>query len=192
MKITKKEFLAKDSWFNCKTKTIVTADITWLDQVGEVHHGFNMKENMKEAEFEEAMKREDPGDYILEKFAAAETGEVNRLTMLSIDEAYDKVTSSEGWESHTYSEHDFNYEVMLWNGWNCWLDAPLAFNARNTEDALIRASLADNAAGILDEDGPVSEEAQNHPDMWVYLDRSEYDAPNVYLCLCNAKIEKLD
>ena len=192
MKITKKELMGKDTWFNRQTRTILTADITWLSHVGEVHHGLNMKKNMTEEEFREAMGWKDPGDYILENFAAAGTGMPGRLTMLSIDEAYDEVTSSEGWESHTYDEHDFNYEIFLWCGAGYWPNAPMAFNAEDPEDALVKASLADDAACVLDEDDPEAKEAQAFPDLWVYLDRSEYDSSNAYLYIVNAKVEKLD
>ena len=77
-------------------------------------------------------------------------------------------------------------------GWMLQVGADRDGNAEDPEDALVKASLADDAACILDEDDPEAKEAQAFPDMWVYLDRSEYDSSNAYLYIVNAKVEKLD
>ena len=191
MKITKKEFLQKDTWVNKDSRTIITSDITWLEGVGEVHHGFNMKQNMDKAKFEEAMKWKNPGDYILEKYPADGTFLPNRLIRLSIDEAYDKVSQWGRAESFTYEEHSFDYQISLWRGYGYQMNTSLAFEAKDEEEALIKASLADPNADIEEAD---EARAQDEPllDQAVYLDRSEYGASNIYLSIENARVEKLD
>lgn len=191
MKITKKEFLRKDTWVNKDSRTIITSDITWMEGVGEVHHGFNMKQNMSEAEFGEAMGWKNPGDYILEKYPADGTFLPGRLVRLSIDEAYDKVSQWERAESSTYEEHSFDYQISLWRGYGYQMNPSLAFEAKDEEEALIKASLADLNADIEEAD---EARAQDEPllDQAVYLDRSEYGASNIYLSIENARVEKLD
>ena len=75
MKFSKEDLLGIETLVDPSTNTIITSDVTWEDGVGEVHHGFNMKANMPENEFEEAM---DSGDGTLAE---------GRLKRLSADEA---------------------------------------------------------------------------------------------------------
>ena len=65
MKITKEELLKAITLVDQSTNTIITADEVYDDNVGLVTRGFNMKANMPENEFKEAMDSGDPGEYIL-------------------------------------------------------------------------------------------------------------------------------
>lgn len=194
MKITKREFLKKDTWVNKGSRTIITSDIVWVENVGEVHYGFNMKEHMGKTEFGKAMGAEDPGDYILENYPADGTWLSDRLERLSIDEAYEKVTGEEGWKSVSCREdHDFTYEVALqYPDYGYMHSYPKAYGARDGEEALVMASLADGGAETRDAFRHEPMEELAHPDEWTYLDRSEHEARNVYLYTGGAKLERLD
>lgn len=86
MKITKEELLKAITLVDQSTNTIITADEVYDDNVGLVTRGFNMKANMPENEFKEAMDSGDPGDYILAHYSADGTIAEGRLERLSIDE----------------------------------------------------------------------------------------------------------
>lgn len=193
MGITMKTLLSKDTWVSKKTKTIITADITWQDGVGSIHHGFLIEDNMSQKEFNEALTWKNAGDYLLEKYPADGTFFPKALRRMSFDEAFALVQSSDDFVGSTYEDHDFNYEVVLWKGYGYWLNAPLAFEAKDEEEALIFASLADPAARLIDEeDATGAWEAENHPDQWVFLDRSAYGARNVWIFDDQAIIKKAD
>lgn len=191
-KISKKDLLKIETLVVPSTNTIITSDVTWEDGIGEVHHGFNMKANMLEAEFKKALNSGDPGDYILSHYPADGTFTKGRLERLSIDEALALVQDYDCLAVPDES-HNFNYEVTLWRGCGYWLNAPLAFEAKDAEEALVFASLADQAARIIDEEDKAgTNEAEAHPDQWIFLDRSAHGAPNVWLFIDQATIQKID
>ena len=71
------------------------------------------------------------------------------------------------------------------------MNTSLAFEAKDEEEALIKASLADPNADIEEVD-EVRTQDEPSGDQAVYLDRSEYGASNIYLSIENARVEKLD
>ena len=85
------------------TNTIITADEVYDDNVGLVTRGFNMKANMPENEFKEAMDSGDPGEYILAHYPADGTIAEGRLERLSIDEALSLVNAPSS-----------NFSVFFW------------------------------------------------------------------------------
>lgn len=103
------------------------------------------------------------------------------------------VQSFDDFVGSTYEDYHFNYEVVLWRGYGYWLNAPLAFEAKDEEEALIFASLADSSARLIDEEDTEGvAEAEAHPDQWVFLDRSVYGAQNVWIFDDQAIIKKAD
>ena len=192
-KISEKDLLKAETLVIPSTNTIITSDVTWEDGVGEIHHGFNMKTNMPENEFKEAMNSSYPGDYILAHYPADGTFVKGHLERLSIEEALALVQDSDYFVVTPDESHHFNYEVTLWRGYGYWLNTPLAFEAKNEEEALVFASLADCAACIIDEEDTAgTKEAEAHPDQWVFLDRSAYGVKNVWLFVDQAIIRKID
>ena len=193
MKFSREDLLKIETLVDPSTNTIITSDVTWKDGVGEVHHGFNMKANMPENEFKEAVDSGDPGDYILAHYPADGTFVKGRLERLSTDEALALVQNSDCFVVTPDESHHFNYEVTLWRGYGYWLNTPLAFEAKDEEEALVFASLADCAACIIDEEDTAgTKEAEAHPDQWVFLDRSAYGVKNVWLFIDQAVIRKID
>lgn len=193
MEITMKTLLSKDTWVSKKAKVIITADITWQDGVGSIHHGFLIEDNMSQKEFNEALTWKNAGDYLLEKYPADGTFLPKALRRMSFDEALALVQSSDDFVGSTYEDHHFNYEVVLWRGYGYWLNAPLAFEAKDEEEALVFASLADPSARLIDEEDTEGvAEAEAHPDQWVFLDRSAYGAQNVWIFDDRAIIKKAD
>lgn len=103
MKFSREDLLKIETLVDPSTNTIITSDVTWKDGVGEVHHGFNMKANMPENEFKEAVDSGDPGDYILAHYPADGTIAEGRLERLSIDETLSLVNDPAS-----------NFSVLFW------------------------------------------------------------------------------
>lgn len=194
--LSKHDFLKKETWVNLTQRTVVTADITCADAaVGCVHHGFNKKilteEELKKATFS---RTEDPGDYVLENFPASGTILPDRLEYLSIDDAYsyikESIENGDKISSWSYEDYDFGYQVALCRGYGPLLGESLAYETNDLEDALVFASIADGAAGVVEGDFPKAEKLENAED-WLYLDRSSYGYSNVHLNISDARIERI-
>lgn len=189
--LSKHDFLKKETWVNLTQRTVITADITYEGAIGEVHHGFN-KKILTTEQLGEAVSSEfrDPGDYILSEFPAAGTSFSKRLDFISIEEAYlwiresldrgDKVVV---WSSEN---HDFGYQVSVCQ----YADFTVGYEAKTFNEALIFASINDWEANTIEASSPKAKGLENSSD-WVYLDRSKYDLPNVYLDTSHIMIKRI-
>lgn len=94
MKFTRKNLLEARTLMDPCTKTIITLDVTYKVNTGEIHYGFNMRSHMLRNEFNEAMASENPGNYILEHYSKDSKLANERLDYLSVDEALCLVNDS--------------------------------------------------------------------------------------------------
>ena len=83
-----------------------------------------------------------------------------------------------------------NYHVQLWPGYGYLLNPSVAVEARDEEEALVLASIKDPNAHYEECDGLKEEEYDelDKDERFIYLDRSEYGYPNIFLCIENARI----
>lgn len=84
------------------------------------------------------------------------------------------------------------YEVRLWSGKGYLLNPPVKVVARDEEEALVLASIADHYCFYKEaNDIPTGEvEEFDSADNYVYLDRSEFGHSNIYLLIENARISQ--
>lgn len=190
--LSKHDFLEKETWVNLTQKTVITADITYEEPIGDVHHGFN-KKVLTAGQLGEAISSatRDPGDYILEEFPATMTCLSNRLESISIDDAYlwvkESLERGDKIVTWSYEDHNFGSQVALHD----WIDPEN--NAYETNDlhlALLYASIADWSAKIIEADSPEAKRLDK-PENWLYLDRSKYGYSNVYLDISKANAIKI-
>lgn len=190
IRLTKSKFLEKETWVNLAQRTVVTADISYEEPIGEVHRGFNKKlltpEQLGEAVSSASM---DPGDYILEKFPAAGTAMNDRLDFISIDDAYvwvkkslecgDKVVA---WSHET---HHFEYQVSVDS------EFPAAYEAETITEALIAASISDwEPETMIEADSPKAS-GLDKSNGWIHLDRSGYGYSNAWLNFSRVRAKRV-
>lgn len=190
--LSKHDFLKKETWVNLTQKTVITADITYENSIGDVHHGFNKKVLTAE-QLGEAISSttRDPGDYILEEFPAAGTSLSNSLAYLSIDDAYfwvkESLARGDRIMAWSYEDHNFGYQVSL----HKWKSPEiLAYETNSLHSALICASIADWTAKVVEADTPEAKGLDKSKN-WVYLDRSKYGYSSVYLDVSDANAAKI-
>ena len=80
-----------------------------------------------------------------------------------------------------------SYLVGLWVGAGVKMET-IKIEAHDPEDALIQASLKIGVCIPVDE---ADEDVVNAPDLYMYLDRSEYGKENAYLLIESAFIREI-
>lgn len=94
MKFTRKDLLENRTFVEPSTNTIITLDVTWKVDTGEILYGFYIKAHMPENEFNEAMVSENPGNYIRVHYSTDSKLANEHLDYLSVDEALCLVNDS--------------------------------------------------------------------------------------------------
>lgn len=79
------------------------------------------------------------------------------------------------------------YRISLWPGAGYWLQETVV-EASCPEEALVLASKEIGFCIPVDE---ADEDVESAEDMYMYLDRTEHGAENVYLLIENANIEQI-
>lgn len=114
MKFTRKDLLENRTFMDPFAKTIITLDVTWKVDTGEILYGFNMKSHMPRNDFNEAMVSKNPGKYILEHYSKDSKLANEHLDYLSVDEALCLVNDSASY-FFIPTRHRYYIEVCMKN-----------------------------------------------------------------------------